>query len=455
MDQRWLTNLVYYRGTSPVNGTRRENEGPEYRLIIDDDHDGRATMMAWSFLESLSTDILRVRRVSERLPFDTYTFFAYVLPPCLSYHVVALLVIFPGTRILRIALWPLIALLAFRAAVSVDFTGGNPVLIYLNIDFALLMFCYVVRTLEWTFLKDALKRHVRPTGSSPSVLMDALDLSFNMRGVGWNWSKSLRFPPDTRPISCLWFTVHVLLSALYHSFICDTFHVMARAFSPKTFTNPSGDTIFDSTLPSLARYVRSSTITISMAVTIYAALQMMYDIATLFGVTVLRQDRAQWPPVFDKPWKADSLRDFWGHRWHQLFRRTFVILGGRPLGFIFGHAGYVMGSFLGSGIFHNIVLLMLNRSVEWWCMLLAFGMMAVGVILKCAFTQVTRKRVGGWMGRAWTMVWLLVWGSVMVDGFGRAGMFASSNVFDTASPAKVIVYHYVTAFDRWLRECAS
>ncbi|KAI6138127.1 membrane bound O-acyl transferase family-domain-containing protein [Pisolithus tinctorius] len=383
-------------------------------------------MMAWSFLESLSTDILRVRRVSERLPFDTYTFFAYVLPPCLSTLTVATHCLF-----------------GFSRCCLVDFTGGNPVLIYLNIDFAcLLMFCYVVRTLEWTFLKDALKRHVRPAGSSPSVLMDALDLSFNMRGVGWNWSKSLRFPPDTRPTSRLWFTVHVLLSALYHSFICDTFHVMARAFSPETFTNPSGDTIFDSTLPPLARYVRSSTITISMAVTIYGALQMMYDIATLFGVIVLQQDRAQWPPVFDKPWKADSLRDFWGYRWHQLFRRTFVILGGRPLRFIFGHAGYVMGSFLGSGIFHNIVLLMLNRSVEWWCMLLAFGMMAVGVILECAFTRMTRKQVGGWTGRAWTMAWL-------------AGMFASSNVFDTASPAKVIVYHYVTAFDRWLRECAS
>ncbi|KAI6139048.1 hypothetical protein BKA82DRAFT_4229397 [Pisolithus tinctorius] len=224
------------------------------------------------------------------------------------------------------------------------------------------MFCYV----------DALKRHVRPAGSSPSVLMDALDLS--IQHARRRTRPSLRFVPQ---------------------FICDTFHVMARAFSPETFTNPSGDTIFDSTLPPLARYVRSSTITISMA-----------------------QDRAQWPPVFDKPWKADSLRDFWGYRWHQLFRRTFVILGGRPL------------------------------SVEWWCMLLAFGMMAVGVILECA------KWVGG-LGRAWTMAWLLVWGNVMVDGFGRAGMFASSNVFDTASPAKVIVYHYVTAFDRWLRECAS
>ncbi|KIK26735.1 hypothetical protein PISMIDRAFT_675660 [Pisolithus microcarpus 441] len=398
------------------------------------------------------TDILRVPPASERLPLNTYTLFAYVLPPCLSYYVVALLVILPGTRMLRIVLWPLIALLAVRAAVSVDFTGGDPILVHLNIDFALIMFCFVIRTLEWTFLRDPLKRYVRPTGSSPSILADALDLSTNIRGVGWNWSKTLRFPVDTRPTSCIWFTTYVLLSALYHSFVCDTFHVAARAFSPETFTIPSGDTIFDPTLPPLTRYVRSSAITISMALVIYAALQMMYDIATFFGVTVFQQDPAQWPPVFDEPWRADSLRDFWGYRWHQLFRRTFATLGGWPLGCVFGRAGYVLGSFLGSGIFHNIVLLMLNRSVEWWCMLLSFGMMAVGIILERVFTWVTGRRVGGWIGRLWTMAWLLVWGNIMVDGFGRAGMFASSNVFDTASPAKGIVEPYVMAFDGWLRK---
>ncbi|KAI5980735.1 hypothetical protein EDD15DRAFT_2392726 [Pisolithus albus] len=370
--------------------------------------------MGLSCQSLMFTDILRVPPVSERLPLNAYTLSAYVLPPCLSYYVVALLVMLPGTRMLRILLWPLIALSAVRAA--------------------LIMFCFVIRTLEWTFLRDPLKRYVRPTGSSPSILVDALDLSTNIRGVGWNWSKSLRFPVNTRPTSCIWFTTYVLLSALFHSFVCDTFHVAARAFSPETFTIPSGDTIFDPTLPPLTRYVRSSAITISMALTIYAALQMMYDIATLFGVTVFQQDPAQWPPV-----------------WHQLFRRTFVILGGWPLGYVFGRAGYVLGSFLGSGIFHNIVLLMLNRSVEWWCMLLSFEMMATGIILESVFTWMTGRQVGGRTGRLWTMAWLLVWGNIMVDGFGRAGMFASANVFDTASPAKGIVEPFVAAFDGWLR----
>ncbi|KIO04294.1 hypothetical protein M404DRAFT_143647 [Pisolithus tinctorius Marx 270] len=411
--------------------------------------------MASSFLENLPTQFFRVPPVSERRPFDTSTFFAYIVPTCLSYYVAAVLVILPGTRVLRIALWPLVALLAFRATMGIDFTGGDPQKTFFNVDFALIMFCFVVRTFEWTTAKDPLKRHLRPTGSSPSIFMDALDLSTNVRGIGWNWSKSLRVPPDARPSSRGWFIAYVLLSTWYHSIVCGAFHLATQAFSPETFTVLSGGTIFDATLPPLIRYFRSVIITVFAAVAIFAVMQLIYDIATLIGVIVLQQDPAQWPPIFDKPWKADSLRDFWGYRWHQLFRRTFVVVGGWPLGIAFGRMGYVLGSFLASGAVHNIVVVMLNQNVEWWCMLLAFGMMAVGVLLEHMFTRMTGKEVGGWIGRVWSMAWLLVWGSIMMDGFARAGLLASTTLLDTACPVKGIVEYYVTVLDRWLRECAS
>ncbi|KAI6138128.1 hypothetical protein BKA82DRAFT_4021827 [Pisolithus tinctorius] len=157
----------------------------------------------------------------------------------------------------------------------------------------------------------------------------------------------------------------------------------------------------------------------------------MYNLGTFFGVAVLQQDPAQWPPVFYEPWNADSLRDFWGYRWHQFEANI-----------------YCAGTFIGSGIYHNIVVIMINQNVEWWCMTLSFGMMGVGVILELMFTRVTGRR-------AWTTAWLLVWGNVMVDGLARAGMFASAGAFGTAAPARGIVEHYATAFDRWLRACGS
>ncbi|KIO04245.1 hypothetical protein M404DRAFT_557659 [Pisolithus tinctorius Marx 270] len=198
------------------------------------------------------------------------------------------------------------------------------------------MFCFVVRTLEWKTAKDPLKRHLWPAGSPPSVFMDALDLSTNVLGVSWNWSGNLWFPLDTHPSSHGWFAAHVLLSTWYHSIVFGAFHLATQAFSPETFTVLSEGTIFDATLSPLIRYVRSILTTAFASVAIFAIVHLVYDIATLIGVVALRQDPAQWPPVFDKPWKADLLGDFWGYRWHQPFQRTFVVVGGWPLGNAFG-----------------------------------------------------------------------------------------------------------------------
>ena len=77
------------------------------------------------------------------------------------------------------------------------------------------MFCVAVRTLEWAFLKEPLKRHLRPAKATPSIIMDALDLTVNLRGVGWNWSKSVYVPPETRPASShTVFGFYVLLTLL-------------------------------------------------------------------------------------------------------------------------------------------------------------------------------------------------------------------------------------------------
>ncbi|KAI6046696.1 hypothetical protein EDC04DRAFT_3102770 [Pisolithus marmoratus] len=400
----------------------------------------------------MSTDILGLLPTSPTLPFDTYTLAVHILPVFLSFYVVAVLVILSGTHMLRIALCPLVIFLAFRATTFVDSFCRDSQWAQLNIGFALVMLFIVMRTLEWMFLKDPLKRHVK---SASLILIDALDLTMNVRGVGWNWSKGLRLPPETRPTSRPLFAVYVLLSAIYHSFICGVLHIAIQTFAPEAFTVLSGGTIFDDTLPPLIRYIRSSIISTLALLAIYSAIQMNYDVGAFVGVTVIQQDPAQWPPLFDEPWKATSLRDFWSYRWHQLVRRSFITLGGWPIGFVFGRVGYILGSFLASGILHHIVIALHNRSVEWWNMPLSFGMMAVAVIIEQMFTRMTGNKVGGWIGRVWTIAWLLIWGNMMVDGFARAGLFASSSAFGTAALTKGIVAHYVTALDKWLRMCAS
>lgn len=58
----------------------------------------------------------------------------------------------------------------------------------------------------------------------------------------------------------------------------------------------------------------------------------------------------------------------------------------------FGQVGYVLGSFLTSGIHRDVVMAMLDRSIEWWSMLLPFGMMVVGVIIECVFAHITSRK---------------------------------------------------------------
>ncbi|KAG6328134.1 hypothetical protein ID866_10955 [Astraeus odoratus] len=154
---------------------------------------------------------------------------------------------------------------------------------------------------------------------------------------------------------------------------------------------------------------------------------------------------------------ATSVRDFWSHRWHQLARRTFIFLGGWPLSAVFGRTGYILGSFLVSGIYHHIIILALNGGVEIWCMPVSFGMMGVGVILEHWFSLLTGRKVGGWVGWLWTVGWVLGWGNMMVDGFARAGMLGCSRPFDilVASPVKDTVERHVMAFDSWLHTYAS
>ena len=60
-----------------------------------------------------------------KVPINAATFVSYVLPPVLFYFVMAVLAITPQTRALRVALWPVVALLALRAAISVDMAPSN------------------------------------------------------------------------------------------------------------------------------------------------------------------------------------------------------------------------------------------------------------------------------------------------------------------------------------------
>ncbi|KAF8135098.1 hypothetical protein EV363DRAFT_1582292 [Boletus edulis] len=318
---------------------------------------------------------------STRIPIDGATFISHVLPPVVFYIASAVLAVTPQMHTVRVALWPLIALLALRAVLSVDMSYGKPEWSSLDTLLALFMFSSATRSLGWTFAKGPFVRHLRPQNSSPSTIMDALDLISSYRGYGWDWSRRLYIPHETRPTNRIAFALHASLSAVAHAFICVGFYLAALTMLPLGVGDvPGGSTLFDETLPFWLRLPSS-----------------MHH----FSSHRLRNLRlhADWPPAFDSPWRATSLSDFWGRRWHQFLRQVFLLVGGYPLSLVLGRDGIIIGAFLASALWHHIIVLTLGgRQAEYWWMFVGFGMMGPGILAEQAFRRVTGRRVG-WGGR--------------------------------------------------------
>ena len=305
-------------------------------------------------------------------------------------------------------------------------------------------------SLYWVLAKEPLVRQLRPTDSTPSTLMDALDLAFTFRGYGWNWSRGVYFPRETRPSDRIGFVNYVILSAAAHAFICSITFGALRSFSPVGLGAISGGSVFDETLPFLVRYLRSSIISIVGCFAAYSFLQMGYDLSTIGGVLLLWQDPAQWPPAFDAPWRATSLAEFWGRRWHQWFRHIFLVQAGYPLSFFFGRVGLVIGAFFSSAVFHHVGLYALDSTSELWRMLVGFGMMVPGIFAERTFKRLTGRKVGGLAGWVWTMTWLVLWGNWIIDGFVRAGLFRWGKFIYVVPPLRTLVERLVTDLDTWL-----
>jgi hypothetical protein len=304
-----------------------------------------------------------------------------------------------------------------------------------------------LRSVAWTFAKKPLRRyntppegqHVAPVErplSILNILLDALDLICNLRGIGWSWSHKPF--PKTNTLST---TTPVILAKLLIKIVAlDGSHYLMQ-HSVYSVDGPAGDTIFDPTLSMVPCCAWAAFSTICGAVVVYTTLDVLYHIATLIGRTLLRQSAWQWPPIFNRPWMSTSIRELWGFRWHQMFRYAFVTFGSRPVGALLGRAGALMGAFAISAVLHNLSMWGVGRGTEFRTVGGFFLLMGVGAALEHAFKVVTGRRVGGIWGWMWTMVWTTVWGTFLIDAWVRRGMCETDPVADRdgSRPGKLLV----------------
>ncbi|KAH8990399.1 hypothetical protein EDB86DRAFT_2939148 [Lactarius hatsudake] len=293
------------------------------------------------------------------------------------------------------------------------------------------MFCMALRSFEWTFIiKEPIRKYElttddrgAPTGSKKplsvsSVLLDGLDLFFNQRGIGWSWS-SQPFPQ--------WTTA---------PFYPIPFRLLT---CPAISSNPSSGSIFDPILSLLPRIVSAAFASICGGFWLYLLIDTMYHMAALVGRVVCRQPASHWPPVSHRPWLSTSLHEFWSSRWHQLFRHLFITFGTRPGATVLGRPGSLIGAFAVSAVMHHVSLWGLGSGTEFKTAGGFFLLMGPGVAIEVTFKKLMDKRVGGFFGWLWTMLWVLVWGIFLIDTWTLHGMLASENFPTGLRPGKPLV----------------
>jgi hypothetical protein len=301
------------------------------------------------------------------------------------------------------------------------------------------MFTVLTRVLPRTFGSQTPQRVQGPTvGTRTQIAIEAADLTFNLRGCGWNFASSMKLPPHTRPLTPnSAFVIPTLCSLLWHILAFDFLHYACQLFGPDTIGSTAGGSIYDMSMTPPLRYLRSTTLTLLVGLLIYGAIQIGHDAFAIIGITVFRQSPTEWPPIFRSPWFSTSLTEFWATRWHQIFRQDFLAIGGLPLSLVAGRSGCVLGAFLVSGTLHYVGLWGMGKGSDVR-FILFFLTMGVGVILEGLWRRFSGTRVRGWFGWVWCVVWVVGFGHLMADPWCRSGLMGSVFLPQAVRPSVLI-----------------
>lgn len=331
---------------------------------------------------------------------------------------------------------------------------------------------------------EGVNGHVSPITDNRNPLVrdlsDLADVFFSIRGIGWDFGTDypLHIPREwrqTEPVGVFLrqTTVEFCINFLIFDLLEVTFKLIPGVGTPE------GGTIFLPQLPPLQRYTLSTFISLMTGLVVVFSFQMWYSYFTLIGVSLLGHSPLSYPPIFNSPWKAQSVSSFWGARWHQLVRQSFFIYGGYPLQWLCGtivslfkgknseavkkagEIGLVMGTFFGSGLFHGIGIWTMHASGDQkggfdYQAPIYFTLCSLAVLVERLFKIATGKKVRGVWGWLWTAFWILGASQMMgesslntyvafanrnaiVDAWHRRGMMGGMIIPPKFSPIRMIL----------------
>ncbi|TFY57253.1 hypothetical protein EVG20_g8619 [Dentipellis fragilis] len=396
---------------------------------------------------------------ADRVPFSSRHFYTEVAPVLLGFFALTVLVQIPNTRTLRLGIMSVVLTLAYHVSttcdIAVNLGGGR--MSYTNFGFCAGMICLGMRVVDFGIASTPYvrieysarnpKASQDPTADPWGLIVDAFDLCFNERGVGWNWGKSTYLPPRAKT-SALHFAATSFITAIQMFTLADFIVFAQQSFILQPSTRPTiapYGSIIDPTFAPLARYGKAALMTFLYTLQLSCNFQAGYSLGAVLGMTVFRQQPEQWPPLFDQPWLTQSVTEFWGKRWQQVFKRSFVICGAKPIGARLGRTAGVVGAFLVSGLMHDLGMWGLGQGAEPMYMTLGFVMMGFGCLVEAAWERYTRMKVGGFLGWAWSMIWLMTTAIPITDALARRGFFESATNPGDFRPAVL----WIDVVKRW------
>ena len=217
-----------------------------------------------------------------------------------------------------------------------------------------------------------------------------------MRGIGWDFGRGIYVPPRTTSTKRDQFLADATRELLTHVLALDLCDALIKLVPG--VGSPQGGSIFLPGLPPHLRYSLSTAVHILEALAIRFNLEIGNDVASLLAVGLFDSAPEAWHPLFGRPWCATSLHEFWGKSWHQILRHMFLSFGGYPGLWLGGRAGFALGTFFASGVYHPFAMQTSDYRV-----VLFFVLQGVGILLEDAYRRRTGRKVGGAAGWCWTM----------------------------------------------------
>ena len=245
-------------------------------------------------------------------------------------------------------------------------------------------------------------------GFVPPCISDALEVGILARGIGWQYARGVHVPRARRPLECSSYLKLTLISVVRAYLFVDFVDSFLDTLPGITATTGS---LYFPALPPVLRYAVATAIHVLAGLVIILGLEMWYDIASLVGVGIFQQSPSLWPPLHDEPWRLSSLHDFWSKQWHQVLRQTFLVYGGYPGQWVAGDLGMLFGTFLASGLFHEIGLYLAGEAIDPW-VILFFLAQPVGILVEKLYKRHTGRRVGGLLGASTVIIFVVFLGQI-------------------------------------------